>query len=183
MKMKILLLLCKSSAYGLLHVSRDKRRGLPTALTIGGGCSEMEQLKHADFVGCYSHRSAPLRSQLGEQKNSPPPLVVLIAKTKKSKKIFAHWVPCLCLQAVAKNELHFVPFAFRLTSLAQTLPTSNIFALAFLFFSFLFAHCDKKISPLLLKFFHHTSHALFVMRKNTLKHQNKNQGIGGTPKN
>ena len=54
MKMKILLLLCKSSAYGLLHVTRDKRRGLPTALTIGGGCSEMEQLKHADFVGCYS---------------------------------------------------------------------------------------------------------------------------------
>ena len=54
MKMKFLLLLCKSSAYGLLHVTRDKRRGLPTALTtyLGGGCSEREQLKHADFVGC-----------------------------------------------------------------------------------------------------------------------------------
>ena len=54
------------------------------------------------------------------------------------------------------------------------IPNVKYLRFAFLFFSSLSAHCDKKISPLLLKFFYHTSHALFVMRKNTLKHQNKN---------
>ena len=74
--------------------------------------------------------------------------------------------------------------SFRLSANQPSTDTPNVKYLrfAFLFFSSLSAHCDKKFSPLLLKFFYHTSHALFVMRKNTLKHQNKNQGIGGTPK-
>ena len=140
MKMKFLLLLCKSSAYGLLHVARDKRRGLPTALTtyLGGGCSKEEQQKHADFVGCYSHRSAPLRSQSKQQKISPPPLVVLVNKSKKIKKIVAQWVPSSVPfgDCEKRTVTRFaLSFAFRLISLAQGLPFSTIYAFAFLFFS------------------------------------------------
>ena len=35
-----------------------------------------------------------------------------------------------------------------------------------MFYFFLPPPIDKKFSPLLLKFFYHTSHALFVMQKN-----------------
>ena len=75
MKMKILLLLCKSSAYGLLHVSRDKRRGLPTALTtyLGGGCSPLEQLKHADFVGCSPSLICSFTQSVGRTKKQSAP--------------------------------------------------------------------------------------------------------------
>ena len=141
MKMKILLLLCKSSAYGLLHVSRDKRRGLPTALTtyLGGSCSEREQLKHADFVGCSpSPICSFTQSVWRTKKNSPSPLVVLVNKSKKIKKIVAQWVPSSVPfgDCEKRTVTRFaLSFAFRLISLAQGLPFSTIYAFAFLFFS------------------------------------------------
>ena len=75
MKMKILLLLCKSSAYRLLHVPRDKRRGLPTALTtyLGGGCSLVEQLKYADFVGCSPSLICSFTQSVGRTKKQSAP--------------------------------------------------------------------------------------------------------------
>ena len=84
------------------------------------------------------HRSAPLRSQLGEQKNSPPPLVVLVNKSKKIKKIVAQWVPSSVPfgDCEKRTVTRFaLSFAFRLISLAQGLPFSTIYAFAFLFFS------------------------------------------------
>ena len=83
--------------------------------------------------------SAPLRSQLGEQKNSPPPLVVLVNKSKKIKKIVAQWVPSSVPfgDCEKRTVTRFaLSFAFRLISLAQGLPFSTIYAFAFLFFSF-----------------------------------------------
>ena len=66
MKMKILL---------LLHVTRDKRRGLPTALTtyLGGGCSPLEQLKHADFVGCSPSPICSFTQSVGRTKKQSAP--------------------------------------------------------------------------------------------------------------
>ncbi len=72
------------------------------------------------------------------KKTSPPPLVGLVSKTEKIKKIFGQWVPFSvpfgdCEKRTVTRSAPL--FAFRLISLAQELPFSNIFAIAFLFFS------------------------------------------------
>ncbi len=71
------------------------------------------------------------------KKTSPPPLVGLVSKTEKIKKIFVHWGPFSVPfgDCEKRTVTRFAPlFAFRLISLAQKLPLSNIYAIAFLFF-------------------------------------------------
>ena len=75
---------------------------------------------------------------LENKKTSPPPLVVLVNKSKKIKKIVAQWVPSSVPfgDCEKRTVTRFaLSFAFRLISLAQGLPFSTIYAFAFLFFS------------------------------------------------
>lgn len=111
---------------------------------------------------------------LENKKTSPPPLVVLVNKSKKIKKIVAQWVPSSVPfgDCEKRTVTRFaLSFAFRLISLAQGLPFSTIYAFAFLFFSSP-SDWQKIFSSPVKIFLSHFAH-FFVMRKITLKHQNK----------
>ena len=76
-------------------------------------------------------------SSWNKKTRPPPPLVVLVQQTEKKQKIFAQWVPFSVPfgDCEKRTVTRFAPlFAFRLISLAQELPLSNIYAIAFLFF-------------------------------------------------
>lgn len=83
------------------------------------------------------------------KKTSPPPLVGLVSNKEKIKKIFRQWVPFSvpfgdCEKRTITRSAPL--FAFRLISLAQELPLSNIFAIAFLFF-LCSTQNDKNLAP------------------------------------